>query len=405
MKKLFVFLLLTIVFLGAVEDRLVLSGEPAESGFIINAVQSYLLREYPRNYAREISGSKNIFLNPEGIKALEAGQWQEITVSHNVSKMAEPFFKLTTINIYNQPVELNDCDYLLVSNEPEEILKSGLLFDFDLEAKKSVRIVIYHKNSSEKLLSLDIFLNNREFTTGKVHVLNGVGGSSSDGLFAGHVAVKSFFSAWSSKQGCYVDLEPNFSKNIFSQWIKPQEIVSAVYEIRNQSAQLVNIQLVAQNENDRGIAKYFSVNKEKNKNRIGGIFVAPQKELFQKIDLNNKIVSFRIGDEPFIVDNKTGRQLRGNYGLIYKYNLQLTNHSENDKIIELYIVPNGGVARASFLVDGQVKDSELAIPSRKSSIVKFAEITVPAKYIKQTVLTTMPQPGSNYPVTLLLTAR
>jgi hypothetical protein len=265
--------------------------------------------------------------------------------------------------------------------------------------------VIYHKNSSEKLLSLDIFLNNREFTTGKVHVLNGVGGSSSDGLFAGHVAVKSFFSAWSSKQGCYVDLEPNFSKNIFSQWIKPQEIVSAVYEIRNQSAQLVNIQLVAQNENDRGIAKYFSVNKEKNKNRIGGIFVAPQKELFQKIDLNNKIVSFRIGDEPFIVDNKTGRQLRGNYGLIYKYNLQLTNHSENDKIIELYIVPNGGVARASFLVDGQVKDSELAIPSRKSSIVKFAEITVPAKYIKQTVLTTMPQPGSNYPVTLLLTAR
>jgi hypothetical protein len=169
---------------------------------------------------------------------------------------------------------------------------------------------------------------------------------------------------------------------------------------------LVRFRLVAQDQETSGLAHLFTTNAEENKNRIGGIFGLPQN--IKKYQLNlawPQELKLRFGDEPFIVDHQTGRKLIGNYGFFYRYDLELTNNTDSDKIIELYFKPNGGVARGTFLINDILRDTELAGAEKDFAGKKFYKIIVPAKNVMNIRLLTVPEPGSNYPATILLKTR
>ncbi len=390
MRLLVLFLVLSA---GLLADNIVVTGKPASVELIQTAVSNYLKCHYYTRLEPESAYPNDVY--EYKIEPLQIGNWQLLEVPVWVDQKKK-IIQTITLNIYNQPVLARPADYLLVSNEPEAVRKTGLLNSYTLNGQETMRLVYFHKNVANQRMILAIVAENPDSEKQKLMIIPGSGGPSKDGIYAGNTALKKFFRFWKDNAGYIEQLPEKQSQTILYQWFDPGQIVCGVLEFSLLGRGPVTIKVVAEDLEAFGIAGFLPTNAEDNKNRIGGIFSNPYKELNAEVDVDKLPATYRIGDEPFIVDAKTGRKLRGNYGLLYRYKLRLTNNNENVKMVQLRLVQSGGAARGVFIVNNILRETEI----RK--MTPFYTQLVPARGYLDLDIMTMPQPGSNYPVTMVL---
>lgn len=391
-------LLLSLIF-SAETKNIIVTGQPASAEVIRQAVTNILNNNLFIGLEQETSTRQINNKNEYTVSPLRLGEWQTLSVP--LPGLLKP--GAITVNVYNQPVARKDADFLVVSNEPEKIKKLGLLSAFLLEARQTMRFLYYHKNSTNKKIALVLMAENIGVERAKLHFIPALSGSNIDGLYSGHSVTKKFFRLWQNNEGYVLALDPGRAVVLSSVWLRPDEVASCLAQFTLLEGGAVRIRLVAQDPATNGLAHLLTTNTEENRNRISGVFSAPLQIKNYVLNLAwPQNITMRIGDEPFIVDSFSGRKLRGNYGLYYRYDLELTNTTDNDKIIELYFKPNGGLARGTFLIDQVLYESELAGAAGDMSEKKFYEIRVPSRSSRNLQVLTMPEPGSNYPVTLIL---
>jgi hypothetical protein len=101
-------------------------------------------------------------------------------------------------------------------------------------------------------------------------------------------------------------------------------------------------------------------------------------------------------------DVRTGEALVGDYGVLYRVRLRLTNPTGREVNTVLVANAAGGLARGLFVVDGAVTDAGLMRPYEDREIAPLA--VAPGESRTVTVVT-MPLAGSFYPVRLSLRPR
>lgn len=401
MRLLFLLLFLVGCCLSENPKNIIVTGRPTSVELIKQAVNNYLSQHELNIFQEQLNAEKD-GLYEYVIPTLNLGEWKTIQVPF----YSKPLPGYITLNIFNQPVEQKDPDYLIVSNEPEKVTKHGMLSAFVLNDKQSARFLFYHKNQTGRKILIALIADNLLLVKNKVHVLPAVSGSSKDGIYAGHNATKKYFRFWKNQEGQVISIEPGQSMVLLWQWLKPEEIISGLYQIQLITNGKIRFKLSAQDYETHGLAHLLDINKEENKNRISGLFPRPTKEIKKEVNLSWPVnLDLRYGDEPFIVDYQTGRKLRGNYGLLYRYKLELTNNTDNDKIIEFYFKPNGGVARGTFLINGVLRETELAGVSTNREEKLFYVYKVSSGKQETLELLTMPEAGSNYPATIIVRTR
>jgi len=304
----------------------------------------------------------------------------------------------SNITVYVQPAPENKTDMLLLSNEPEDIYGEGILFRKILKSGFKVRIVYYHRSKSLEPIYFRMELAGKEKQI--LHCLQATGGPSRDGIAAGHQATKRYLEKCQKEEGEYLIMPPSDEMTLLEQKLLPEQIASGYVELNNLSKNDAEIIFYATRQTDQ--IPWYRIHPPQQDKQISGIFFNPQQNILASIEVSEDMVqSFRIGDEPFLVDFVTGRTLKGNYGLLYKYQLTFINTTARPAQLKVYAAGHGGSARATFLIDGKLRETGLLAATNK--VQELDTIIIDDK--REVEIVTIPQPGSNYPVGLIFKSK
>ncbi|HKV44559.1 MAG TPA: hypothetical protein VJT32_07795 [bacterium] len=100
-------------------------------------------------------------------------------------------------------------------------------------------------------------------------------------------------------------------------------------------------------------------------------------------------------NEDLLRDEVSGEPLRGNYGVIYTFDIQLTNPTAHPVAAALAIHANSGSAGATVLVNGTLIDVPSARPDAPRTV---ATVHLPATSSEHLRISTMSEGGASYPV-------
>ena len=108
-------------------------------------------------------------------------------------------------------------------------------------------------------------------------------------------------------------------------------------------------------------------------------------------------LSFNFGESPWLIDFETGLPNTGNFGVIYHWNVKLTNPSKRPTRVGLFFTPKNGAAALSLQINKQVVSVPFTQRNEEAPVRAFPvnpgqEVTVD--------LTTLPEASSSYPATL-----
>jgi hypothetical protein len=121
----------------------------------------------------------------------------------------------------------------------------------------------------------------------------------------------------------------------------------------------------------------------------------------KSVELNHTVggpwTFYHIGKE-FSV-NLQGQKLFGDYGVNYTIRANFKNPTAKPGRCEIWLRASGGVARATLLIDGQLCETGLLRGENEQALFK---LDLPPGGQRIVTLVTMPESGSNYPVTLTL---
>ena len=114
--------------------------------------------------------------------------------------------------------------------------------------------------------------------------------------------------------------------------------------------------------------------------------------------VGGRFAELRIGQRPIASQNAQQR-LDGNFGVLYRIHVTLSNPTKNPTDVDLRFEASAGYAAGLFLVNGSFKTTSLLQPKQQASIGRFH--LAPGE--KRTVaITTLPLSGGSYPATLSL---
>jgi len=106
-----------------------------------------------------------------------------------------------------------------------------------------------------------------------------------------------------------------------------------------------------------------------------------------------------VGVSPWLLDIETGAPNQGNYGVVYKFNVILSNYEQEERSVKFYFAPINGVARGVFVINDILYETELIRPGKLSLIENIVLAPMERRVVK---IFTTPQSASYYPVKLLI---
>ncbi|HAR62228.1 MAG: hypothetical protein DKM50_03100 [Candidatus Margulisiibacteriota bacterium] len=292
-------------------------------------------------------------------------------------------------------------DRLFISNNPEEVNHSGLLLKGTMQEEKTGVLLFYHKNLSDANKDVIFSVTNHENHPVWIYVTPGMGGPSEDGVFVGHLATKRYFQNFMGKTGAFLYIPALSTRVVYKNAAKIKQIVAGVFRIEKLSPGRISLYTMMVDKQTESVAQYVCFEKEE-KGHVGGIFTGGYKLIDKKYVIGNDILNIRVGDSPFLCDELTNSYLLGNYGLTYKLNIELINNYKELKKISLFFVPSGGIARGVFLYEKNIIETGVVNPMFSNDNAKIISVEVEPFQRKNISLITMPQPGSFYPVNLVL---
>ncbi len=402
--KRFLFLLALILFSGAVTGPIFAVENPPARLDFPSSIQvtgepahGNLLKEVAR-FHLERRGCDPSSLDGVSFTNLSPGEKAEFTIPLAVAGDEHKSTPGSSwqVTFFNQPVPSIDPILLAFSNHPERLKRPGLLFEAGLIRNKPVRLRYYHHVEEEGTLHyVAIFLYNSTRKPARVHMLGATGGPSKDFLMAGHMANIKFFHRLATRQGWVEEIPPG-AHLIKAFPVGKGEVISGTTDMILLEGGPLQM-LVNSSVNPTDPVQYPLKVDETDRHARGAY---PLAAIFTDTTyfLEEQERFFTIGDTP-LADIFGGRNIRGNYGVSYKYSFNLVNDTGRPGAVDLMFQPRGGVATATFLVDGQLASIGT---TRAFNVVPFARVPLGAGESRVIQVVTMPEDASNYPIRIIL---
>lgn len=281
-----------------------------------------------------------------------------------------------------------------LSNTPEKVNAKGLLKTFHLGGFNRHQLMYHHHNTHHKDLYFQIYLKNTSTLEATIYLNRALGGPSTDEIFTGDISMKRF---WQNKLAATyysVTLPAGQAVQIVSQKVKPANVVSGLLElIPEDSNPSVGVFILTseQSEIDTTPFPYHEPDQ-----RVDGVFEIYQtkiKHLFLSKDPSLKV---RLGEIP-VIKNSKGEILKGNYGMEYHMTLDVQNIATQNRQLQANFIPAGGIAAATFLLNGQMVS---VAPTKARQKKEFLKLSLEPGEKKEILIRFIPQAGANYPIDL-----
>ncbi|HIE47559.1 TPA: hypothetical protein EYP84_01540 [Candidatus Bipolaricaulota bacterium] len=373
-----------------------LSGAQVPADFVREAAENALLNaieRQPRSYVRyELSG----------ISAMDA--MSDGLVTARILATGDDYLPLdleTSVRIARVDLPRELATKLVFSNDPEKVSGEHVLsYGMLPSVKDPVRLVYHHTNAGKQSIWLRLELFNA--TDQLVHIVTrfAYSGPTRDEIHAGHTAVASFLQRWYNRASFLLTIPPRSVYIAAEHPLPPDGVVSGIWELTptNSVQGAIGYQLRTVAQTAQGRIQPLNMALPVTLNVRWKIFDEPIRHTKAIHEVVGKWAFIHIGREPLRVGS--GRhQLRGNYGVIYHAIIEVRNNRKRSSWSELVFTPNGGIARAAVLVDGELIQAPPLAPPREAVLKRWR---IPAHSVQQHEIWTMPAPGSNYPVSIII---
>jgi hypothetical protein len=295
-----------------------------------------------------------------------------------------------TLYLTQAPYPPHRTTQLLLSNDPESIPATRGLFHYRFANGEGMRLIYHHKNTSEGLLNLEVRIFNPSPETVWIWVSDAMAGPVPDEVYAGHVATKRWLELYWNQVGQLVELPPNSERSLSRLALRPGTVVSGILEavVTRGSAAVLDMVAKAPQEADPPLETY----------QQGRVYRLDTLETrVQKTHIAGGSTFLTLGDGAFKASD--GKQIAGNWGMFYTYDLELQNPTPTPQTVGFQVIAAGGIARGVIWLEGQVYELPLLRPGQTYDLPPR---TVPPGARQRVTLSTLPASGSNYPLRLLL---
>jgi hypothetical protein len=229
----------------------------------------------------------------------------------------------------------------------------------------------------------------------RVWVSAAAGGAQKDELLAGHSTAKGFFEQYLSHAGYWLDLSTGNPIQVLATRIPPHQVASGLAQMAVVRGGPLEVQLEAQfpRENQPPtLSRALPVDNVHQR----GVFGAPFIPLTFSYTVDGPVAMMVIGDQPDLLrDEASGAPLAGNYGVIYAFDVQLTNPTAATFRAVLAMHAVGGPAGGTFLVNGVPFDVPAVLPNAPRIVMT---LPVPAGGGAHLHISTISEPGASYPL-------
>lgn len=292
---------------------------------------------------------------------------------------------------------------VFISNKPESVDQDGILFKEKLYPFKSIRLLYSHLNASPLFRHIWVKIINESNSPASLRIINAKSNPNIYAMKPGHQAALNFLTSLLDNKEEWIKVPPGSFVNLVSIKAAPREAVSGIIGMKLESDADVKVLVSTScSTEEASLSKY--IEEEFNPFRIHphGVF-SPANIVLEAIHTaggaDTEIV---YGKGPWIIDKKTGLPNTGNYGVIYEINLNILNNEEEDYIADFYFEPLNGKSTGSFIIDNQVKESQILLPFES---YLFYSRSVSAKVKIPVEIFTISEAGSCYPCKIIIKSK
>lgn len=380
------------------DTEVVVTGAPATPELIREAIARRLQHVVHRDPGATLHHGGIVVDEP-----LPPGRSATIPVSVGVrSPFGGPADATVAVRVVNIPVVLEDPDLLLVSNRPEKITDNGRLFQEVLAPGKPARLLYHHLNGTPgQARVLKITLHNPGAARARVHYLAGHAGPSGDPVFVGFASTQRFLEALVAGRGYLVEVRPGGEITFTAYALPPMAMVSGLMQLQVIEGGPIDlvVHVRAPWLLDRTVMTDLGPYAFPHPR---GTFPGAVVDIARDLPAHQAASVADLGIVSGLRDLRTGEPLVGDYGVLYRLRLRLTNPTDREAGTVLAVRAAGGLARGLYFINGAPVDVGLMRAFEERELAAFS---IPPGASRDVTVLTMPVAGSYYPVRLSLRPR
>src|SRR5437588_688821 len=225
------------------------------------------------------------------------------------------------------------------------------------------------------------------------------GAEGTDDFGQGHTAARAFLEQYWHRAGFMARIPANTTLPLFLHDLAPQAVASGLVQFALIDGARLNVDVFARLEGEMDPPLLsFAPNFDKVHPR--GTFQHPRLMQPLTYTVGDPPLAMTVGDDrDALHEAQTGAPLKGNYGVIYAFPIELTNPRPLPAILGLIFQASGGDGGGTVLLDDQIFDLAW-VKSGERRLVTTVHLA-PGEH-RTVLVSTMPESGANYPVRLSL---
>ncbi|MBC5809572.1 MAG: pilus assembly protein N-terminal domain-containing protein [Candidatus Eremiobacteraeota bacterium] len=309
----------------------------------------------------------------------------------------------THVRVENVAVPRVRPSKLLVSDYPETLRENGVLFTADITRGAAQRFLYYHFNpAGQPGRRIVLKAENLSSQPAIVQYIAGAAGPGVNEMEVGHLSTQRFLVRQVQNEGTVVVLPPNSTTTIVDQRLPARNVVSGLMQLNEVEGAPLHLTLIAQNEGDPVDGPVVaSALLTGDHPHARGIYSIPEFFFDYSYNTDGPDLEVPIGQIP-LPNLVQGQALAGDYGVLQQVTVRMSNYDpRNAHNVALYANPRGGRATGTFIVDGVLVQAHAMAPFGH---YKLRQYTLPPGGFVRTVIVTMPEGGSSYPLRLIVAA-
>ena len=384
---------------GAAADTTTLrvTGNPATVDFLRDAIATAV------QSAATLRPGASVAVAPETVPAKrDLGLDNRMELDVPVTIAGDGYFTVngtTHVVVENTALPPIEPARLLVSDYPERLTANGVLFTARLDRTQAQRFLYYHYNpGTEPGRRILLKAHNGSNAPATVQMIEGSAGPGTNEMEVGHLSTKRFLVRQARNEGAVTTIPPGATVNIVDHPLPPQNIVSAVLQLRLVTGDPLDLALVAQDaKSPVDQSTDTTLLLAGGAPHARGVYPVPTFYFDRTYDVDGEDLEIPIGQLP-LPNLRQGEALSGDYGVEQAMNVVIVNMTRGPRAIALYANPRGGRATGTFLIDGTLVQAH-ALPA--FSKFKVWQETINPGTFRRIRVVTMPEGGSSYPLRLI----